>query len=360
MQIEAILSLQGPQLSEAVTELEQVQTIEQLYLVFRHHYLKSDLAAMGNLMRRHADLVASTGPWFESLLNLRLAIRSKTKAVPGTLLSGFETVEPAYWRAEAHMVLAMYREEQADDPGAQESYLASAAAFAAAGMKRKSLIARFNAFACQTRIEPEKKYFVELQSFADEAARSGCPDLAGVALANLSRDCHLVGAVELALKHVEEAQRLLREHDFGSLHYYLTAAHRLNLLLQLGRWDEAVVPYEELLVSPFKEAAEIKAVVDRYLDHRPVEIAYDHLPATWRERLTELFARRDVKFTGKEGVLVETLTQGPLSIHELAGRIYGEKIDHESGIARTKQLLHRLKKKAPGLLVAKGGKYALG
>lgn len=362
MNIRDALSLQGADLQNAVSRVEVIDSPANFYLVFRYHYLKADVDAMTDLMGRYAALVKAQPSWFADLLDLRLSIRRHSVALYEieALLEIFAAIPEDAWRGEAFMVLAMQAEEAIRDDLAQTVYDRSSAAFARAEMPRKSLIAKYNSFACRTRIDPSKKYFVEYQGFVDEALHHGCFDLAGVALANLSRDCHLVGAVELARKHAAEGLHYLRHYDFGSLQYYLTTAHLLNLLLQLNRWEEAVPYYEELKLSPFMEVSEIREVIENYLDGRDKPREYSHLPATWRERLTDLFRQKQERFTSKEEALVETLTSGPLTLDELAARIYGSKIDYESAIARTKQLVHRLKKKAPSLLRSQGGKYVLG
>lgn len=358
---EDVLSLQGPALARLTEEFGAARDVHSLYLHFRFQYLRGNVAAMQHLLEEHTNLIEAEGSWLRELLRLRLAIRTKQALteICARASEAFAGLTAPAWRGEAFMVLAMALEDAQNDSAAQNAYQKSAGAFRAAGMPRKSLIARYNGLASQTRIEAGKQYFFELQSFADEAISLKCFDLAGTALANLSRDCQLAGAPELALKHCAEALHYLRAHDFGTLQYFLTVAHHLNLLLQLSKWDEAVVYYEELRLSPFNETKEISTVITDYLNAKKEEPDYAHLPLTWRERRKDLLAQKSVRFTAKERQLVESLTCGPLSLGELTGRLYGAKIDFESGVARTKQLLHRLKQKAPQLIVREDDKYVL-
>lgn len=351
------LSLQGQDLCDRVRSIADIKTIEQFYLVYRFHYLKGDAAEMQALIAVHKALLNQAEPWFESLLALRLAIREKTE-VPHNA-DRFNSIGCPAWRGEALMVYGMYLEERGQEAAAIEAYHKSAASFVVAAMHRKSLIAAYNELAAKTRLYPEKKYFFELRSFVNEARRLQCFDLSAVALANLSRDCQLVGAIELAKVHCEEALHYLKIYDFGSLQYFLTVAHYVNLLLQTGAWSEAVAYYEELSLCDFKEIKEIKDVIEAGIDGNAQSKSYAHLPFTWRERLNNFQLAPQYPFTDKERILIESLTESPKSIEELSAHIYGSRIDLQSSVGRTKQLVHRVRRKAPNLIAFQGGKYAL-
>lgn len=333
----------------------------EVYLLCRRLYLMGDVEGLSALAEKYA-LQSDACDWLKALLDLRLHIRLK-KPCPteSGAFAALSAIADNGWRAEAFTVMGIYLEEQGRFAEAKRAYAQSAQLFHQSGLKEKAITADYNALIAQTLAVPKQRYIVAYHSFVLRALEANHPGLAGVALANLAREYQLLNLNELALENAQEALKLLKVHQFGTLHYYLTVAQTLDLLLNLGRKSGAKALYEDLLSSPYRETAEIVKVIQHYCQcekAEPVDLA--NLPKPWVERHLNQSSPEDLQIAGQiESRIVQILTSGPQPLSTLATELYGDRIDPESSLARAKQAVYRLRKKVPGLIAFRKGRYEL-
>lgn len=334
-------------------EATEPATLEIQYMRGRRDYLSGRTE---ELRQRIESMPNHSPAWLIRLLEFRLYARLRTThPEEAAALADLAQAPSQNWPAEIHMVLGMYLEDHSRFLEARERYLLSARAFHAIELSEKGLTAEYNALIALTLAEPHRRYLVSYQAFILRAKSLGYPIIAGTALACFAREYQTLGLNELALEKSNEGLALLKEFSFGTIHYYLAVAQTLDLILKTGGRSAARPLYEELLASPFKEVEAIVAVLKAFEGDASIT-NLDALPQPWQERLKEPVIAGKSELDGR---LVDHLTEGPKSLSELSQLLYGNKIDYESSLARTKQAVYRLRKKVPGLIGIKEGRYAL-
>lgn len=332
-----------------------------LYAKCRLHYLGGDVPEMRKLIENYV-LQSKHLPWLAALMEIRLMIRLKiVHPDQEFVISLLDSVQDETWMAEISMVLAMYFEEQKDFAQASRKYKKSAKLFQMLDFVEKSLTAEYNALINETLAHPNKRYLIAYDSFVKKSLAANHLTLAGVCLANLAREYQLLGLHELALAKSDQSLEHLNESSFGTLHYFLSVAQNLDLLIELKRHEKAKRYYEELVSSPYSEIQEIVRVIQRYCKHElSEEVAglRKNLPEPWQERLTKS-KHTDAAMTDIESKIVEHLLEGSKTLNQLAECLYGEKINFESAVARAKQAIYRLRKKKTDLVTFRKGKYEL-
>lgn len=331
-----------------------------VYMNCRRLYLAGETSDLEQFIQDY-NKSPQPHPWLSGLMELRAAIRKKERLFHiSSLLSHFDSLQEDGWIGEVNMVLAMYYEEQKEFEKASLHYKKSAKKFYTLTFEHKALTAEYNALINETLAFPNKRYLVSYNSFVKKALELKHHTLAGVCLANLSREYQLLGLLESSLEKSEKALELLEHSSFGTLHYYLTVAQNVDLLISLQRFEKAKKPYEELLSSPYIETAEIVRVIQNYQTSqtRPL-ISPAHLPAPWQERLLQNTEDSESDISDLETDLIQHLMEGPKSLVEVAELLYGDKIQFESSLARAKQAIYRLRKKKKGLIHFKRGKYEI-
>ncbi|MGE0525500.1 MAG: hypothetical protein AB7G93_00050 [Bdellovibrionales bacterium] len=337
------------------------------YAQIRFYYLRCE----SDLLEKYLQSDFLT-PRIRALGNLRLEIRrhavNKEKLISQVDARLAEFSESLLWQGEVHMVSAMAFEVCGDDLQALSHYQMSQVKFNAAGETRKALFAEINQLAALSRVRPKAHRIYEYQRLRFKALNAQVHSVAATAGVNLSREYQRLGAKNLALRAVNEAIDILIQHDFGTYQYWLALAQRCHVLLELNENGLARIDFEEIAISQLPEAQSIAAHLREahraFRDLLPsaeptVPFAW---PATWAERkrrheILRLRSRRNL--SELEESVVTALSEKPRRLSELAVLIYGDKLALEHTEDRIKKVLNRLRAKYRGLVVHKGGLYAL-
>jgi hypothetical protein len=294
---------------------------------------------------------------------LRFEIRARRVEMPAVreaveLMLGLENHNP--WKAEFSFVIAMAYEIRGEDESASTYYRSASKFFDLCKIPKKSVKALQNYLAAESRVHPEKKLFVDYHYVYRKAKKCQEYAAAGVALANISREYQNAGAFSLALKYANRAAAILKK-DFGSIHYFLTIAHRAHLLFEMGRVVEAKNDFEELSLGQFQEVIAAKEALAALFAGKRLE-ANANLIFNWQERVKEKrenSIRTKAVLSALEEKFVHFLSEAPREKYDIILYLYGEGVDLEVAENRFKNLLGRLRKKCSELLVFENGKYRL-
>lgn len=295
---------------------------------------------------------------FRVLAKLRLEIRQKNVSIQ-TIEEVLQTVSNDFaLNGEIYFVVAFAYEARGEHLISRDYYQKSFEAFDISNVKKKAIKALHNVVAAESRVNPERKLFVDYLYVAKEARRVNELGIAGLAYLNISREYQIIGAFEAALKFCNRAIKLM-ENDAGSLQSCLAIAHRAHLLVDLGRFVEAKIDFELASLSPYPEVQSALIVLENIFEKdSKKEVDVESLLPTWKERLTK--SKDKVEILGTvENKLIAVLSEKSLDKFDLIKSIYGEDIELEKLENRLKVLINRVRKKRPGLIVYENGKYRL-
>lgn len=349
----------------------QSGSLTQLYSRLLVLYLQGDVDSL----KRHRDWIARIAPEGElsardreillSLANLRINVRERS-IDPGAVEEALSIAqqEPV-WRGEIFFVLG----NAYDILGNQElSRLYSREAWKeleAAGAQRKALRALQNAIAADHRLNPERNFLAEYHDIVARAKKLKQFGIAGIALNNLAREYHAMGGPLSALKFSNRAITYLKA-EIGSLHYNLALANRAHILADLGREHEARVDLDEMRACKFPEIQAAITVLELILNGKEGrgEAPDEALVPTWRlarERAEKKEPMHESleALTPLEAQVITLLGQGPKTKIDLITALYGERMDIEVTENRLKNLLSRIRKKRPGLILFTEGRYRI-
>lgn len=358
--------------------LEQIAVMHRLesspeaaYAHIRRAYMASDCDQLSKLVEA-IEALGGQFEWPRLLGALRLDIRLckvKSSAFEPALAHASDVLDSSLWRAEALHLCGVAYEIQGSDELSRLFYVDAYQLFAQHGAKLRAAISYHNSLAAESRVDPSKRLFVEYDRAYQLALAAGERATAGVSLNNLAREFQLLGALHAAIKRSNQAIKMLSETHFGSYQYFLALANRCDILLDLGLTDAALGDYDEVSCAQIPEIrgaahvlfgrAHASGLSWRTLsDQSPMVI----LP-TWLERRVPYTqavpASKTVSFTEMESALLEALTEKPHSSVDLVERLYGKAGDFGAKENRLKQLLHRIKRKAPQLVCRMGPTYTL-
>lgn len=230
----------------------------------------------------------------------------------------------------------------------------------ACGSFKKALKVAQNILATKTCIDVHLKCIPEYNQIFLEARKLRDYATCGLAMLNISREYQKMGALNLALKTIDVAiTHFKKEH--GTLHYYLARAHRAHLLVQLGDYPSAVLDIEECLTSNFPEVQGAIKVLESIETQSQAAELPQILNPTWKSRASRLSTEKnpEIRMHDLEEKLLAILRNGPKAKVDLVEALYGTKIDYESAENRFKNLLVRIRKKAPNLIALMGGRYQI-
>ncbi len=231
------------------------------------------------------------------------------------------------------------------------------------GARKKAVRALMNHLAAESCLHPQKHYLSDLYFVYREAKKTGDRTSIGTTLLNLSREYQKLGAYSTALKYVNRAVATLAKNA-GNLAFYYALAHRCHLFCQLGAFADARGDAEVVLCSRFPEAhAAIEVLTADYPELLPNRSATPLLgnPAeartfTWNERRSE---KKAVKLTKLEQKVLELLSEKPRSKVDLIEHLYGTRLERSVTENRLNNLLARIRKRFPGLVIHAEGKYRM-
>jgi hypothetical protein len=167
-----------------------------------------------------------------------------------------------------------------------------------------------------------------------------------------------MGAYTVALRYCQKALAACQP-DPGSFIYYLSLAHRAHLLFDLGRRIEAKADMELASIADFPA---VKSALESLRIIMGESSASDvgNTLRTWQERLDVFRADgKDGKLSPVEERLLHFLSSGAREKFEIADHLFGRDLHPLKAENRIKNLVHRIRKKFPGLIVFEQDRYFL-
>lgn len=332
---------------------------------FYGHGLELFLTNQLEKLAGHVEQASEEFAELATLLKLRLEIRSG-QILPATKQSCIAIADQrSELSGEALFVLAMAEECAHNEVAAAAYWTLAEAELEKHGARRKALKAAHNYLATQTRIDPTKPSIPGYRALILKCEALNENVVLANAELNISREFQIIGAVNVALRHANRAVDLTKEFQPGGLQYFLSIAQRCHLLIELERRSLALIDFEELQTSVFPEIIAIAKVLELqfqkslYVDIH-TEGASD-ITFSWERRQkafeTQLPAGAKYAYTELEQKVIDALTEGPKTRFELIERLFGHSGDIFALENRLKQILFRIRKKAPGLIDLQDQKY---
>jgi tetratricopeptide (TPR) repeat protein len=329
-------------------------------LVAFHH---SDVDQLSQVLAAISDSPESWKndvPCLENLVRARLEYRTATiqkENIPEYI----RQIPPPndIWAVEFSLFLAAACESIDDFFHAMELYKQAAQHAVVHDMRGKALRARFGTIMIRKYQEPERKMIPDFHHLYLEAKKLRHFPVATVALVNISQEYQKMGAGKVALKFAHRAV-IIGSRNIGSQEYSLALAQRALIFAQAGRKVEAMQDFEEARLSPFKVVQGACAILEKMLRGEGKDPPVISLTYVWQEQMHELqIGKKKIKLSPGEETLLHFLSKQPRNKFELMEHIFPDETDVLVAENRLKNLLHRLRKKAPGLLVFENEEYRL-
>ncbi|MGZ3773065.1 MAG: hypothetical protein ACXVCY_03405 [Pseudobdellovibrionaceae bacterium] len=353
------------QLIEMQSHSFQMSISQKIYINVLIAYLKSDLSELKKCVIELEQALVTTSDLTE--LQLITAI-SKSRLeickrdISEQTIMRLKSLEclPNYWTGEVHFVIARALGIQKEYLEQQKYYFTAAYHLEQAGANRKGVMALQNVYAVEGRIKPEKRLTVEYNFLLEKALKFGEYRTAGLCAINISRELQLLGTKQLALRYSNRALDYLK-HDLGTQHYGLALCHHAQLLIENFRIEEAQNYIEEASLVEFAEVQSAVYILKNILADKVVINDAKTLANSWVDRNLN-GPYRKLNFGEIETKLIELLSFGPANRNEILDKLFRHELDHldfETVINRFKNLLMRIKKKAPNLIVKEDNKYRI-
>lgn len=347
---------------EELTELHlrrmERRSVMGFYVSALRHYLEGDRGFLAQTLARLNEAVgeAADREIVRALVEARLAVRAGN--VSDEHLQKLQAMLPKAgdWEGEICFVIALCHEARGEEKLMSSRYQQAAVLLADLGARRKSVKALANHVAAESNLHPERRYLREYEYVYRQAKKSKNFSTAGVALLNISHEYHDLGALQLALSHVNRAIALLDRQKHGRS-YYLALAHRAHVLFDMDRKEEGRLDYEALLASAFADLEGVRQTLDGvYGGARAVPVGA--MPAAWKGRHEEFQRMRD-KLGLLEQKLLKFVAESPREKADIIEHLYGTTLSWDVLENRFNNTLSRLKKKCPGIIIWEKGKYRL-
>lgn len=268
---------------------------------------------------------------------------------------------PPLWQGEAAFVQALVFGLQKNYDSEFKSYIEAYRWLEKSGATAKALLSLQNSLASQQSLEPKKKFIVEYSQLLEKALSKRCFSTAGLSALNLSRQYQSLHSPNMALKLANLSLKCLKK-DLGTQHYGLALCHRAHLLFELGRETEAQLDLEEAMAFDF---AEVKNAISwtKALTQQSVFLPEGPESPAWKERGAPTKSVNSANCLGiAEEKLVRALAKRPLNRNELLQIIFSDewnRLDYEVLLNRLKNLISRVRKKVPDLILFDGQRYRL-
>jgi hypothetical protein len=293
------------------------------------------------------------------LIGLRRQLRGNARDSQLLELALSAISERPWARGEAGFIEGTWRESLGDFKRSKAAFEEAQAHFLAAGAPRKSLRSTLNSLAVSTRLSPRRflapRYLMALK----EARALREQDLEALCETLLSRAFQRLGCLSLARSHAERALELSAE-SFGSLQRQRFEAHMALLLIELEQLASAESWVESLKLSEFEEIRIISKLLEAASagsKELPPDV-WNKLGGSWRERWLE-FLSKDWSTTDLEGQMIAALAEKPRTLQELQQTLYPDLKNDESSQARTREILRRVRKRWPDLVLRGEAEYSL-
>lgn len=335
------------------------------------HFLQSEEEQLADLIRTldSSRLSKEEFAFLSQVSSVRLEILQQSVKAK-TLESLIELAEQDLVRSgEILFVLGMAFEENRDHVRMKDFYGKAVPRLAAMGAHKKSVKSLLNSVAAESRIHPRKKLIAEYYFTYRAALKAGAMGVAGTCLLNISREYQLIGALSTALKYCNRSIAISRR-DFGSRAYFLSIAHRCHLFHQMGRDEEAELDFGAARVCAIPEVQEALKVITMLRGVKTGSVVSptideNRLTPSWRERLSTPIEATDCaegaqeKLAPMENRLIQFVGAAARTKYEIIEHLYGEKLDLSVTENRLRNLLHRIKRRRPSLIVFEEGRYKI-
>lgn len=243
----------------------------------------------------------------------------------------------------------------------QCNYYQSYLCFSKSRALKKGLLAYQNSIAAESSLYPQKRFTVEYNHLMNIALKNKVYSTAGLCALNLSREYQKLKTYLISLKLANLAVKLLKR-DFGTQHYGLALCHRAELLFQMDRIYEANQDLDEAKSIDFIEVRNACLIVEGTYLKRHTEYTGNLAPA-WINRDNILMdSSKPISFGIQEQKLIRLLSLKPETKSNLLSILYSEELkslDYETVLNRFKNLLVRVRKKDPHLILFDGERYSL-
>lgn len=346
-----------------------------LYLEVLIAYLKNDLQEAQEASAKLSEFVNSSGKraedsieneeqsqWF-FLVPLALArCRCRMAVQLDEALKDLSEIRirSSLWLGEISFVKALLY-------GAQHAYDREFAAYSEAhfhlekaGASAKALLALHNSLATLQSVKPNKIFIVEYTSLLDKALKKKCFSTAGLSALNLSRQYQTLGSTNVSLKFANLAIKCLKR-DLGTQHYGLALCQRAHVLFEMARGAEALLDLEEAKAFDFVEVKNAIRWLESFSKQTHFEPEGNQAPA-WATRGLPVETSNATHFGVAEEKLIRSLAKMPMAKDQLLEAIYPQEsksLDYEVLVNRLKNLLARVRRKAPELIQFDGQCYRL-
>jgi tetratricopeptide (TPR) repeat protein len=331
----------------------------ELYRQVLVNFLNGNLPALSALQERiHAESAdwKNTFPELELFTELRRLFLVRALSSEEILRLGESApASNSIWRGEFNMLVAAAWEYSDCFPEAIENYREASRSFSKHGMQGKSLRARFNAVTLEGHIDPERRLIQEYFFLYREARKLKQFVVMSAALLNISREYQKIGALKMALKFASRSVAS-GSPNLGAQNYYLALAHRAHVLFAMDRRIEAKVDYEEASTALFPAVQEACKLLTHLFSAGTQAIDANRLNRSWQERLQG--EKGKAKFSPNEEKLLELVSLSPRTKFELMDQLFPG-VEHFAAENRLKNLIFRIRRKAPGLLVTEADRFLL-
>lgn len=323
------------------------------YVSILSHFLSGEKELLERCIQR---LLKSNLPERDFLClfaQTRLEIR-KGEITKARLAELEEIVVPPEWEGEKLYIMALGYERLEESKLMSIYYQRASRALSLIGAEKKAVKADLNHISAECWLDPDKKPIPMYEMLYRKAKKAKVFSTAAIALSNISREYQTLGALDVSLSYIQRALVLL-DRQKHSRSYFLVIAQRAHILHDLGRVQEARLDYSALRACDYHDLSGVRAILDKVF--LGVEKEGPTAPS-WQGRGLEFLTNRE-KLGELEQKVIRFLSAGPKSKLDLVEHLYGDKIDGEVLERRFFSLMTRLKKKLPGAVVFRKGRYEL-
>jgi hypothetical protein len=350
-------------------DLEQ-KTIVGFYANILLAYRLGRMDALQDYLKRFETLPLSQAPEKKirelvgSIITVRHQIYSRD--VHPLSIEALETllptIEAPLWRAETHFVIALSYASIEKEQEAQQHYKLANHFFSQAEAPKRAVAALLNCVSAESRLFPETIFITDYMYVAAKALQIGESPVAGTAYLNVSRDYQKLEAFQAALFYCNLAIQNL-ENQRGSINFDLALAHRAHLLINVDRKVEAQALIESLLASPFEEVQGAIGVLYKKMRMSPKRRPFkaNAKAQAWNDRRFGVleFLKTGSGLSPMENKILDLLFKKPYSKFELAAETYGDRLDCNVTLNRLNNVIFRLRKRFPNLIVIDEGTYRI-
>jgi hypothetical protein len=313
------------------------------------------------------------------LVSLRMSIRSRAGLAEAidVLIAHLDHLS-AEWRAEAEFVVAMGYESLLDSKSAIQFYDSAALHLESIGAHHKALKSRYNSLCHASALAPHHFFWIakyeEILRRAEELQET---NLQGTIRLSIAFEYDWYGMRSQALKQTREAVSCL-EPEMGSLNYDHAVLTLCYLCVLEGLRPEAEIHLEYLSHSAHLEVQAAREFILCLFEGRLHEfpsVAVENMSVPWRHRV-EIWSAEDRQITDQqlgeiESRVIQILSRTPMTRDELKNALFSDALQVRSEAAtrseanefsidqRFDNLLYRIRKKRPGLVVSQAGKYRI-